>query len=209
MPIKQYSPSMEISFAIILQNEQDYISYCLENIKKIADEIVIVDGGSTDASLTIAQKYTDKIYHRKFDNDFSTQRNFAVERCKKPWIFMIDADETLEYNLLGALKDIINSNKNTELFYFPRINTIKDLNEKPWLISRYGWNVNSEGRINYPDIQGRLFKNDYPRIRWVDKVHERVEGAKNSIIVNNMHIIHEKNWTRQERQNNLYSSIQN
>jgi len=72
---------MRLSICMIVLNEEAIIHNTLENLKNVADEIVIVDGGSTDKTQEICKEYTDKVYVRKFDGDFSAQKNYATYKC--------------------------------------------------------------------------------------------------------------------------------
>jgi glycosyltransferase involved in cell wall biosynthesis len=84
---------IKLSAAMIVKNEEKRLARCLESIKGIVDEIVIVDTGSTDKTLEIAAKYTDKIFHEPWENDFSKHRNTSLSHCTGDWILQIDADE--------------------------------------------------------------------------------------------------------------------
>lgn len=84
----------KITAALIVQNEEVLLPRCLESIKEL-DEIVIVDGGSKDKTLEIAQKYTDKIFHFPWCDNFAKSRNEAKSHATGDWILSIDADELL------------------------------------------------------------------------------------------------------------------
>lgn len=204
------SQSQRISLAIIALNEEQYIGEALNSAvgdgTSVFDEIIVVDGGSTDNTKTIAHKYTTNIFVNKFEDDFAKQRNFAISKCTCPWIFMLDADERISLNLLTIIPELLEGNENVDLFFLPRINTIKDLQSKPWLISQYGWKIDEKDRVNYPDWQGRIFKNR-PNICWSGRVHERITGAKVIAYLEGYDLIHEKDWERQIRQNNYYSKL--
>jgi len=93
-------PYKSVSVCMIVKNEEDYLSRCLKSVKDIADEIIIVDTGSTDDSKYIAGKFTDKIYDLEWCEsdglgDFSRARNYGVDRAVGDYIFYIDADEEL------------------------------------------------------------------------------------------------------------------
>jgi glycosyltransferase involved in cell wall biosynthesis len=195
-----------ISLCIIALNEEKYLKGALQNTKGYFNETVIIDGGSTDSTLSIAHEFTENVFTNKFNNDFSEQRNFAISKCTNPWVFMLDADERLEQNLLDIIGDLVEFNKLIDLFIFPRINTIVDLDNHPELITMYGWNIDNKKRINYPDLQGRLFKNKKD-IYWVNKVHEKLTGYKSYSVVEGYHIIHEKDYLRQTKQNLFYSTL--
>lgn len=88
---------LQISVCIIARNEEQHIEECLKRIKPYHYEIVLVDTGSTDKTLEIAAKYTDKIYHFDWINDFSAAKNFAVLKASNDWILSLDCDEYLEH----------------------------------------------------------------------------------------------------------------
>ena len=77
------------------KDEEQTIARCLESIKGIADEIIIVDTGSTDATKEIVQKYDAKIYDFKWIEDFSAARNFAFSKATKEYILWLDADDII------------------------------------------------------------------------------------------------------------------
>jgi len=81
---------------MIVKNEEAVLARCLDSIKGIADEIIIVDTGSTDNTKNIAAKYTDKIHDFTWIHDFSAARNFAFERATMDYIYSADADEVLD-----------------------------------------------------------------------------------------------------------------
>ena len=86
----------QISVCMIAKNEEKHIEECLRRLKLYHYEIVLVDTGSTDGTLEIAAKYTDKIYHFDWINDFSAARNFALDKASNDWVLSIDCDEYIE-----------------------------------------------------------------------------------------------------------------
>ena len=84
-----------ISCCMIVKNEEAFLSQCLESVKGHVDEIIIVDTGSTDDTVKIAQRYTDKIYLHPWEGSFSKARNQALSYVTCDWVFQIDADEEL------------------------------------------------------------------------------------------------------------------
>jgi glycosyltransferase involved in cell wall biosynthesis len=87
---------ISISICLIVKNEEAVLSRCLDSLKGIGDEIIIVDTGSTDKTKEIASKYTDKIYDFKWIDDFAAARNFAFSKATKDYIYSADADEILD-----------------------------------------------------------------------------------------------------------------
>lgn len=110
---------MKISASIIVKNEQDHLRSCLESIKGV-DEIVIVDTGSKDNTISIAKEYTDKVYYGEdylWQDDFAHSRNQSLDLCTGDWILIIDADEVLEEGGLEKLKDAIAKTAKTGLYF--------------------------------------------------------------------------------------------
>lgn len=91
-----------ISACIISFNEEQRIEECLQSLAGIADEIIVVDSLSTDRTVEIASRYTDKIYHQKFLGHVE-QKNLAVSRASHDWILSLDCDERLSPELHAAL----------------------------------------------------------------------------------------------------------
>lgn len=84
------------SLCMIVKDEEKTLSRCLDCLKDIMDEIIIVDTGSTDKTKEIAYKYTDKIYDYTWENDFSKARNFAFSKAGMDYIYSADADEVID-----------------------------------------------------------------------------------------------------------------
>lgn len=95
----------KISTIIITYNEQDNIEECLKSVLPFSDEIVVVDSFSTDKTITIAKKYTKKIYKQKFLGHVQ-QKNFAIKKAKYNWIFAIDADERASQKLQKTILNL-------------------------------------------------------------------------------------------------------
>jgi len=87
-----------ISVAMIVKNEEAHLERCLKSVEVLKSEIVIVDTGSTDSTIEIAEKFTKNIYHQKWQDDFSLHRNYSFSKCKGDWIIQIDADEELIFD---------------------------------------------------------------------------------------------------------------
>ena len=94
----------EISLCMIVKDEEDVIARCLDSVKDLVDEIIIVDTGSTDRTKEIVSKYTDKIYDFEWVNDFSKARNFSFSKATKDYILWLDADDIILETELKKLK---------------------------------------------------------------------------------------------------------
>ena len=82
-----------ISACVITKNEANTIERWLVDMQSIADEIIVVDTGSTDNTVKIAKASNVKVYHYKWKNDFAAAKNFAIEQASGDWILFLDADE--------------------------------------------------------------------------------------------------------------------
>lgn len=134
-----------VSVNIICKNEEKNIKDCLKSVQW-ADEIVVVDGESSDNTVEIAKRYTDKVFTNKWEG-FAKQRSFALAKSTKDWVLVLDADERCS----PELKDeILSSLKSNDLvfkgFKLPRRNFFLG----KW-IKHGGW---------YPGYQMRLFNRD-------------------------------------------------
>ncbi len=125
----------KISACMIVKNEEEFLPNCLNSIKDVVDEIIIVDTGSTDNTVNIAKEFKAKVYHHPWNNSFSEARNASLKYASGDWIFQIDADEELERSDIPILRDAINTESyngiiiaihsiikdGTHKFYHPRI----------------------------------------------------------------------------------------
>lgn len=96
---------IEITACLIVKNEEKHLSKCLESLRNAVDEIVVVDTGSTDATVDIAQSFGATIDTFEWCNDFSAARNHALKLATKHWILWIDADEILAYGSERMLRE--------------------------------------------------------------------------------------------------------
>lgn len=94
---------MKISAVVLTKNEEKNIEECIESLKW-CDEIVVIDDFSKDKTVDIAHKLGAKVYQRKLDNDFSSQRNFGLDKAKEEWVLFIDADERVSQKLAEEIQ---------------------------------------------------------------------------------------------------------
>jgi glycosyltransferase involved in cell wall biosynthesis len=97
-----------LSLIVITRNEEQDIQDCLQSIKGIAQEIVIVDSGSTDRTLDICRRFTDHIFHNPWTG-FSSQKQFALDKAHGPWILNIDADERVSAPLAQEIRLVLSA----------------------------------------------------------------------------------------------------
>lgn len=102
---------MKISLCMIVKNEEKYIAQCLKSASLLVDEIIIVDTGSTDNTIAIANEYHSKIIQIPWENDFGKARNHSLAQATGDWILVLDADESLYIEDIQKLKDILQQTK--------------------------------------------------------------------------------------------------
>ena len=98
---------IRISACVITKNEEKNIGRWLENMKKVADEIIVVDTGSTDGTVELARQGGAQIFHFAWCDDFSAAKNFAIEKAHGDWILFLDADEYFAPKSLPKVRPII------------------------------------------------------------------------------------------------------
>ncbi|MCU0469018.1 MAG: glycosyltransferase family 2 protein [Arcicella sp.] len=109
---------MKISVVIITLNEERILERTLKAIHGWADEIIVVDSGSTDRTVEIAQQYDCKTMHRKFDGD-GPQKHFGVNQALNDWVFVLDADEEVTPELRSEIESYFAQNHEFTGFYVP------------------------------------------------------------------------------------------
>ena len=92
---------------MIIRDEEKFLPGCLESVKDLVDEIIIVDTGSTDKGVEVAKRYGAKVFHHRWNNDFSEARNHALLHAKGDWVLHLDADEEFKKEDIPLVKEII------------------------------------------------------------------------------------------------------
>lgn len=101
---------MGLSVGIITFNEEKRLERTLESVKSFADEVIIVDSGSTDKTHEIAQKFSANFFVESWKG-YGLQKNSVIDKCKEDWILLIDADEVISPELKNKIIEIVNQSK--------------------------------------------------------------------------------------------------
>ncbi len=166
----------KLSVVISAYNEEKNIKDCLESIKELADEIIVVNNSSTDKTEEISKKYTKKIFNQENNPlKIDLQKNFGFSKATGDWILSLDADERVTSELAGEIKTVIENDAN-EGYWIPRKNMIFG----KWIKSDMWW----------PDYQLKLFKNgkgkfEKSTIHKALQVAGQTEKLENYLIHNN------------------------
>jgi hypothetical protein len=207
---------MTITYAITVCNEfieiQRLISFLLKN-KRIQDNIVVLydeEKGDIEIEnyLRTHSVNAEFNWHKaKFQGHFADWKNYLNKLCNGDYIFQIDADELPHEKLIEVLPDLLEENCMCDVITVPRVNTVEGMTQDH--MQQWGWNVNENGWINWPDYQWRIYKNQ-PHIKWINKVHERIEGHKiwtHLPMIEEFALYHPKTIDRQVKQNNYYNTL--
>lgn len=100
--------SLPLSVAVITLNEEKNLARCLESIREMAQEIVVIDSGSTDATAQIAEKFGAKFEFQKWPGHVA-QKNIALQRCSQPWVLALDADEVVSPELAQSIRELLSA----------------------------------------------------------------------------------------------------
>lgn len=149
---------IEISCCMIVKNEEKILARCLDSIRDLVEEIVIVDTGSTDRTKEIAARYTDRIYDFEWIDDFAAARNFAFSKATKDYIYSADADEVVDEENRARFRDL-------KQVLLPEIDIVQ---------MKYGNQLHQGTVYNFDEeYRPKLFK----RLRefiWTEPIHEMV-----------------------------------
>jgi len=208
---------VNITYAITVCNELEEITRLLNFLQpklKENDEILIQydeDGVSKEVldylNILVSLHKNHKVIGFSLNNDFATFKNNLKNHANGMFLLQIDADEIPHEYLIDNLHDLIESNKEVDLFFVPRINTVEGLTQSH--IQKWGWNVNDKGWVNFPDLQTRLYRRT-SEIQWEGKVHERIKGYNTLTIFpleEQFCLYHPKTIEKQEKQNEYYESL--
>ena len=206
---------MTISYAITVHNELDELTKLLDflnnNIRE-EDEIVVQydEVGVTDEVMEFLkikkQIHGYNVVGFPLNKDFASYKNNLKENCTKDYIFQIDADEIPHEVMLAYLPQVLEDNP-VDIIFVPRVNTVNGLTQEH--ITKWGWNVNEKGWVNFPDYQTRIYKNT-DEVTWMNKVHEKITGYStfsNLPAEEHWSLYHHKQIDRQEKQNQFYTTI--
>lgn len=152
----------EISLCMIVKNEEDIIGRCLDSIKDLVDEIIIVDTGSTDRTKEIVSKYTDKVFDFKWVDDFAKARNFSFSKATKDYILWLDADDIiLEEDRKNFLKLKNELDGSVDIYQM-----------------KYNYTVDENNNPTFVQVRVRLVKRE-KNYQWVSPIHEVIIPSGN------------------------------
>jgi hypothetical protein len=208
---------INVTYAITVCNELEEITRLVDFLLpklRSEDDILIQydeDGVTKEVKsyLDIVSQLNQQVTVIGFplNNDFASFKNNLKNHAQGIFIFQIDADEIPHEYLVTNMGDLLEANKEVDLFFVPRVNTVKGLTSEH--VKKWGWQLNEEGWVNWPDVQTRIYRRT-SEIEWVGKVHERIVGYNTMTILPTEEIFalkHPKDIKRQEKQNEYYETL--
>jgi len=209
---------INITYAITVCNELEEITKLIDFLKdKIEKEDEILIQYDEDSASDAIKNYLKimfqlhntniKVIGFPLNNDFASYKNNLKNHANGIFIFQIDADEIPSEHLMQNIHDFLEYNKDVDLFFIPRINTVEGLTKEH--IKKWKWNVTDAGWVNFPDYQTRLYRRT-SEIEWQGKVHERIIGYNTLSVLPSEEqycLYHHKKIERQEKQNAYYDTI--
>lgn len=174
-------------------NEESNIRKALESVY-FADEIIVIDSYSTDKTLDIVKDFPVKVIQRKFD-DFSSQKNYAIQKASNDWVFLLDADEVVNTKLKEEILKVLNDENNTFIAF--EMKRLFFFRNKRIYFSGY-----RNGRVI------RLFNKSYTY--YEGKVHEKIKTSSGQVGVLNNKIKHfsYKSYGQYKLKLNSYAKLQ-
>jgi hypothetical protein len=211
---------MKISYAITVCNEfieiQRLLSFLIAN-KRIEDDIVVLVDLTKNEPTSELLRYLHQLsstnhitlVEDNFAGHFANWKNRLTNACTGDYIFQLDADEMIDEYVCRLLPQVLEHNQ-VDVIRVPRINTVSGLTAEH--VTKWGWQVNEKGYVNFPDYQWRIYRNT-PNIKWINAVHEVLDGYQtiSHLPATETQIewclIHAKTIERQEQQNIFYNTL--
>jgi glycosyltransferase involved in cell wall biosynthesis len=165
-----------LSLCMIVKNEEKIIANCLKKIEPVADEMIVVDTGSTDRTREIAKVFGARVYDFPWNNSFSDARNHSLSKAMGDWIIILDADETISALDFDRLKKLVNTSGRAFAYSLYTRNYVLLMNTVGWVANDGTYLKEEAGSGWYQSKKVRLFPND-SRIRFEAPVHEYVEHS--------------------------------
>lgn len=183
---------MTLAIIILTKNEEVNIVDVIKNARQCTDEILIIDSGSTDKTVELAEKNGAKVFYRAWDNDFAAQRNFALDKTAADFILYVDADERLTSKSVEHIKKILAQDNSNLQYKIQRKTTI--------------FGVTFNHGVLQPDYVLRMFPRE--KVQWSGKVHEHPNcSCEIKTLQGYLEHYTYRNWSQWQDKSKMYSTI--
>ncbi len=147
--------NLKLSVCMIVKNEEKFIEDCLKSVQPVADQMVVVDTGSTDGTIEIAKRFGAEVHSFRWIDDFSAARNASLKYARGQWILWLDADERLMPESIPVLKDLLRPERKAVAYLV------------------YIKNIMADGK-NFKISTGHRLFNNFKGIRFQGRIHEQI-----------------------------------
>ena len=171
---KKLNVKTSISLCMIVKNEEHYLARCLNNLKPLVDELIVVDTGSDDSTRDIAEVFGAKVFDYEWQDDFAAARNFSLKKASGGWILVMDADEVIAASDHGKILDLIKKSKNNKHAYVLTTRNYTDRQDSAGYSENTGQYKEEMSTGWIPSKKVRLFQNQ-KGVHFVFPVHEQVD----------------------------------
>jgi tetratricopeptide (TPR) repeat protein len=168
-----------LSVCLIVKNEERHLARCLQSVRGLADEVIVVDTGSTDGTIAIAQAHGARVCHFTWQDDFSLAKNFSIEQATGDWILSIDGDESIAQRDHDVIRRVLRRDDVDAAIAAQRHYLSSDTT---WIGWRPGSGGYEEGEP-YPgfvDVDCRRLFRNVPWLRFRNRVHEELVSTDSS-----------------------------
>jgi len=174
---KTSKPGTTLSLCMIVKNEIRYLAKCLNSVKAVVDEMIVVDTGSTDRTKDIAEVFGAQLYDFPWTGDFSEARNYSLAQASGDWILVLDGDEVISRQDLAELRSLVARPNATPLAYsFVTRNYLHAVHNIGWIANDGVYSEEEAGSGWVGSTKVRMFSRDR-RIRFTNPVHELLEPS--------------------------------
>ncbi|GIO10758.1 beta 1,4 glucosyltransferase [Cohnella xylanilytica] len=178
-----------VSLCMIVKNEEEVLARCLDSVRDLVDEIVIVDTGSTDGTKEIASRYTDRIYDFEWIYDFAAARNYSFSLATQDYILWLDADDRLrerDRKLFASLKETLD----------PAVDSVA---------MEYHLLLDAEGNPAAMSRRNRLVKRSRG-YRWHNPIHEYLE-VNGNVYLTDIAVTHDRKGSHSARNLDIFQRM--
>ncbi len=196
-----------VSLCMIVKNEAACIERCLNSIRDVVDEMIVVDTGSTDETAEVARRLGAKVFLHPWNDDFSEARNHSIERATGDWILVLDADETIARRDLERIHLLAGGGVDGYVFTYRSYS--RNSHDMRWVPNDHSYEEGGDWDGWIPGRVVRMFRRD-ARFRFIGAVHEQVDqsilkcGGVIAITDIILHHFHEEKGEARLREKQLY-----
>ncbi len=172
---RRVESSVRLSLCMIARDEAQFLEQCLQSVKGLVDEVIVVDTGSLDTTAPVARRHGARVVDFDWNEDFSQARNVSLELARGEWILLLDCDEVLAAGDLATIRSLL-TDPNMDAYYLTTRNYSEQENRAGWIACRGDYGEEKEYPGWFPSTKIRLWRRR-PDVYFEGAVHELVEAS--------------------------------